>query len=104
MLPVIGLAVGIALGLVFDPTVPVWLQPYLPIAVVAALDAVCGGGRARRVGCRRRLLRLQRRQPLVLVGRRVLAFDGSFTFGLAALVAISLALGPGDRRRISGLG
>ncbi|WP_448639521.1 small basic family protein [Geodermatophilus sp. URMC 63] len=47
MLPVIGLAVGIALGLVFDPTVPVWLQPYLPIAVVAALDAVFGGVRAR---------------------------------------------------------
>jgi small basic protein len=47
VLPVIGLAVGIALGLVFDPTVPVWLQPYLPIAVVAALDAVFGGVRAR---------------------------------------------------------
>jgi small basic protein len=44
---VIGLAVGIALGLVFDPTVPLWLQPYLPIAVVAALDAVFGGARAR---------------------------------------------------------
>ncbi|WP_091107512.1 MULTISPECIES: small basic family protein [Geodermatophilus] len=47
MLPVIGLAVGIVLGLVFDPTVPVGLQPYLPIAVVAALDAVFGGVRAR---------------------------------------------------------
>ncbi|PRY47506.1 small basic protein [Geodermatophilus tzadiensis] len=43
----IGLAVGIVLGLVFDPTVPVGLQPYLPIAVVAALDAVFGGVRAR---------------------------------------------------------
>ena len=47
MIPVIGLAVGIALGLVLDPTVPLWLQPYLPIAVVAALDAVFGGVRAR---------------------------------------------------------
>ena len=47
MLLVIGLAVGIALGLFFDPTVPLWLQPYLPIAVVAALDAVFGGARAR---------------------------------------------------------
>jgi small basic protein len=47
VLPVIGLAVGIVLGLVFDPTVPVGLQPYLPIAVVAALDAVFGGVRAR---------------------------------------------------------
>ena len=29
------------------PTVPDWLEPYLPIAVVAALDAVFGGIRAR---------------------------------------------------------
>jgi small basic protein len=42
----IGLLVGIVVGLVLEPTVPVWLQPYLPIAVVAALDAVFGGLRA----------------------------------------------------------
>jgi small basic protein len=42
----IGLLVGIIAGLVLEPTVPVWLQPYLPIAVVAALDAVFGGLRA----------------------------------------------------------
>jgi small basic protein len=47
VIPVIGLAAGIALGLLLDPTVPLWLQPYLPIAVVAALDAVFGGARAR---------------------------------------------------------
>ncbi|WP_029432505.1 small basic family protein [Blastococcus sp. URHD0036] len=47
MIPVLGLVVGVVLGLVFDPTVPLWLQPYLPIAVVAALDAVFGGVRAR---------------------------------------------------------
>ncbi|MCV2489064.1 small basic family protein [Geodermatophilus sp. YIM 151500] len=47
MVPIIGLALGVLLGLVFDPTVPLWLQPYLPIAVVAALDAVFGGLRAR---------------------------------------------------------
>ncbi len=47
MIPILGLAIGIALGLLFDPTVPLWLQPYLPIAVVAALDAVFGGLRAR---------------------------------------------------------
>ncbi len=46
MIPVIGLMVGIALGLLLDPTVPVWLQPYLPIAIVAALDAVIGAVRA----------------------------------------------------------
>jgi small basic protein len=42
----IGLAIGIAIGLFLEPTVPLWLQPYLPIAVVAALDAVFGGLRA----------------------------------------------------------
>jgi small basic protein len=47
VIPVLGLAIGVVLGLVFDPTVPLWLQPYLPIAVVAALDAVFGGVRAR---------------------------------------------------------
>jgi small basic protein len=42
----IGLVVGIVVGLFLDPTVPLWLQPYLPIAVVAALDAVFGGLRS----------------------------------------------------------
>jgi small basic protein len=42
----IGLLVGIVAGLVLEPTVPLWMQPYLPIAVVAALDAVFGGLRA----------------------------------------------------------
>jgi small basic protein len=46
MIAAIGLIVGIVAGLVLEPTVPVWLQPYLPIAVVAALDAVFGGLRA----------------------------------------------------------
>jgi small basic protein len=42
----LGLAIGIALGLFFQPSVPLWLQPYLPIAVVAALDALFGALRA----------------------------------------------------------
>ena len=46
MLPAIGLAVGLALGLWLHPDVPVWMQPYLPIAVIAALDALFGGLRA----------------------------------------------------------
>jgi small basic protein len=44
---ILALVVGILLGLWLDPTVPFWVQPYLPIAVVAALDAVFGGIRAR---------------------------------------------------------
>ncbi|GAA1693785.1 small basic family protein [Fodinicola feengrottensis] len=47
MIAAIGLVIGIVLGVVLHPTVPAPLQPYLPIAVVAALDAVFGGIRAR---------------------------------------------------------
>ena len=46
MIAAIGLLLGVLLGLLLQPTVPVWLDPYLPIAVVAALDAVFGGLRA----------------------------------------------------------
>ena len=46
MIAALGLLIGIVAGLVLQPTVPLWLQPYLPIAVVAALDAVFGGLRA----------------------------------------------------------
>jgi small basic protein len=42
----LGLLIGIVLGLIFQPDVPLGLEPYLPIAVVAALDAVFGGLRA----------------------------------------------------------
>lgn len=46
MIPALGLALGVVLGLVLHPAVPIWLQPYLPIAVIAALDAVFGAVRA----------------------------------------------------------
>ena len=46
MIAVIGLVIGVVAGLVLSPDVPVWLAPYLPIAVVAALDAVFGALRA----------------------------------------------------------
>ena len=46
MIAVLGLVIGILVGLLLQPTVPVWLDPYLPIAVVAALDAVFGALRA----------------------------------------------------------
>jgi len=47
VIPAVALVAGVILGLVLQPSVPFWLQPYLPIAVVAALDAVFGGVRAR---------------------------------------------------------
>lgn len=47
MIGALALVVGIVIGLILRPTVPTWLEPYLPIAVVAALDAVFGGVRAR---------------------------------------------------------
>jgi len=46
MIALVGLLVGAVLGLVLEPDVPAFLQPYLPIAVVAALDALFGGLRA----------------------------------------------------------
>ena len=46
MIAALGLLAGIVLGLVFRPDVPLAFEPYLPIAVVAALDAVFGGMRA----------------------------------------------------------
>jgi small basic protein len=46
MIGIAALVAGIVLGLVFHPSVPEVIQPYLPIAVVAALDAVFGGLRA----------------------------------------------------------
>jgi small basic protein len=47
MFAVLALLAGVVLGVIFEPSVPLGLQPYLPIAVVAALDAVFGGIRAR---------------------------------------------------------
>lgn len=46
MLPVIGLIVGIMVGVLFTPTLPAVLQPYLPIMILAALDALFGAFRS----------------------------------------------------------
>lgn len=46
MIAALGLLAGILLALFLQPDVPLGLEPYLPIAVVAALDAVFGGLRA----------------------------------------------------------
>lgn len=46
MIAVIGLIAGILAGLFLKPDVPLAFEPYLPIAVVAALDAVFGAFRA----------------------------------------------------------
>ena len=46
MIAAIGLLIGVVAGLVFAPDVPLELERYLPIAVVAALDAMFGGLRA----------------------------------------------------------
>lgn len=46
MYAIIGLILGIALGVWLQPTLPAVLQPYLPIAIIAALDAIFGGFRA----------------------------------------------------------
>lgn len=40
------LAVGVTAGLLARPGVPGWFEPYLPVLVIAAVDAVAGGARA----------------------------------------------------------
>lgn len=47
MYAALALLAGILIGLFVQPTVPDWIAPYLPIAVIAALDAVFGGLRAK---------------------------------------------------------
>jgi small basic protein len=46
MIVLLAIGLGVGLGLALQPTVPLDLQPYLPIAVVAALDALFGAARA----------------------------------------------------------
>ena len=46
MIAILGLVIGVVIGLLLNPEIPIWLQPYFPIAIVAALDAVIGGLRA----------------------------------------------------------
>ena len=46
MIGVLALLAGLVAGLLLQPTAPTWLEPYLPIAIVAALDAVFGATRA----------------------------------------------------------
>jgi small basic protein len=46
VIPLISLLAGALLGLILQPGVPAGLAPYLPVAVVAALDAIFGAVRA----------------------------------------------------------
>ncbi len=43
MFALLGLLLGIVLGILVQPSLPAQIQPYLPIAIVAALDAIFGG-------------------------------------------------------------
>lgn len=45
-IPVLGLVVGVAIGLVTDVNIPAAYSSYLSIAIIAALDTVFGGVRA----------------------------------------------------------
>ena len=50
MIALIALIAGAVVGLLVQPTVPEPFAPYLPVAVVAALDALFGAVRARMDG------------------------------------------------------
>ncbi|WP_261559403.1 small basic family protein [Frankia tisae] len=47
MIPLLALVLGVVAGLLLGPTAPDWLDPYLPVAVVAAVDAALGAARSR---------------------------------------------------------
>ena len=46
MAAVLGLIIGGVIGVFVRPDIPIELQPYLPIMVLAALDALLGAARA----------------------------------------------------------
>lgn len=46
MIAIVGLIVGVILGIFLEPSIPTWIEPYLPIAIIAAMDAIFGGFRA----------------------------------------------------------
>lgn len=46
MYAVLGLVLGLGAGIFLSPTMPAFLQPYLPIMIVAGLDALAGALRA----------------------------------------------------------
>jgi small basic protein len=46
MAAVLGLILGVVVGIFVRPDIPIVLQPYLPIMVVAALDALLGAARS----------------------------------------------------------
>ena len=47
MIALLALLLGATIGLILRPTVPAAIGPYLPVAVIAALDALFGAVRAR---------------------------------------------------------
>lgn len=49
-LPVLGLLVGVALGMVFSLTIPAQYSRYTAMALLAALDSVLGAARAELAG------------------------------------------------------
>lgn len=46
MSAILGLIIGVVAGIFLKPDIPIVLQPYLPIMVVAALDALMGAVRS----------------------------------------------------------
>ena len=93
MIAALALVVGIVLGLVLRPTVPSWLEPYLPIAVVAALDAVFGGVRARLDGLFDSKVFVISFVSNVLVAALIVFLGDKLGFGAALSTAVVVVLG-----------
>ena len=46
MIAIIGLVIGVVLGVILSPELPNWMDAYLPVAVIAGLDAISGAFRS----------------------------------------------------------
>ena len=103
MIAIIGLIIGVVLGVVLEPTIA-HLAAYLPIAVVAAIDALFGAGRAwleKVLGPRLHrivLLECPRRAFLVFLGAQ---FVGAAMTTATAVLGIRIFT-PAIRRAIFG--
>ena len=88
MIAALGLLAGIVLGIIFQPDVPGGLEPYLPIAVVAALDAVCAAGSRAGRPTGLFLAREGDAPGWVAKGARVFLFGSDHGFMLAGAAAL----------------
>ena len=46
MIAILGLVIGVVLGILVAPDLPTWMDAFVPVAVIAGLDAITGAIRS----------------------------------------------------------